>query len=98
VWSVLGGIAEATSRLVVGTGDNLNGHVVGARWPAIEIRQAMLEEAVVIIRRLWQGGYQDHHGRFFTVENARLYTRRSSWPPVARRARSWPAASPTGSS
>jgi G6PDH family F420-dependent oxidoreductase len=58
----------------VGTGENLNEHVVGARWPAIEVRQAMLEEAVAVIRRLWEGGYQDHHGRFYTVENARLYT------------------------
>ena len=68
--------------LGVGTGENLNEHVVGARWPAIEIRQAMLEEAVAVIRQLWQGGYQDHHGRFFTVENARLYTLPSAPPPL----------------
>jgi G6PDH family F420-dependent oxidoreductase len=60
--------------LGVGTGENLNEHVVGARWPAIEVRQAMLEEAVTVIRKLWKGGYQDHHGRYYTVENARLYT------------------------
>jgi coenzyme F420-dependent glucose-6-phosphate dehydrogenase len=60
--------------LGVGTGENLNEHIVGARWPSIEVRQEMLEEAVAIIRQLWQGGYQDHHGRHYTVENARLYT------------------------
>jgi coenzyme F420-dependent glucose-6-phosphate dehydrogenase len=109
VWNVIGGLAEATRRLRVGTGvscpsmrmhpalvaqaaatsaamlegrfflgvgtgENLNEHVVGARWPSIDVRQEMLEEAVAVIRRLWQGGYQDHHGRYFTVENARLYT------------------------
>jgi coenzyme F420-dependent glucose-6-phosphate dehydrogenase len=58
----------------VGTGENLNEHVIGARWPSIEVRQAMLDEAIALIRQLWRGGYQDHHGRFYTVENARLYT------------------------
>jgi G6PDH family F420-dependent oxidoreductase len=117
VWSVLGGLAEATSRLVVGTGvtcptmrmhpaivahaaatsavmlegrfflgvgsgENLNEHVVAARWPAVDVRQAMLAEAIEVIRRLWRGGYQDHHGRFFTVENARLYTRPPVPPPI----------------
>jgi G6PDH family F420-dependent oxidoreductase len=65
---------EGRFFLGVGTGENLNEHVVGARWPAVEIRQAMLEEAVAVIRLLWQGGYQDHHGEYYTVENARLYT------------------------
>ena len=109
VWSVIGGLAQTTRRLVigtgvtcptmrvhpaivaqaaatsaallegrfflgVGTGENLNEHVVGARWPTVDVRQEMLEEAVAVIRQLWQGGYQDHHGRYYTVENARLYT------------------------
>jgi G6PDH family F420-dependent oxidoreductase len=60
--------------LGVGTGENLNEHIVGCRWPATEVRQEMLEEAVEVIRLLWEGGYQDHHGPYFTVENARLYT------------------------
>ena len=68
--------------LGVGTGENLNEHVVGARWPSIEVRQAMLEEAVMVIRKLWEGGYQDHHGEFFTVENARLYTLPSEAPDI----------------
>ena len=68
--------------LGVGTGENLNEHIAGARWPAIEVRQAMLEEAVAVIRQLWQGGYQDYHGRFYTVENARLYTLPRRPPPI----------------
>jgi G6PDH family F420-dependent oxidoreductase len=42
----------------------------------------MLEEAIEVIRTLWRGGYQDHHGRFYTVENARLYTRPDTPPPL----------------
>ena len=60
--------------LGVGTGEALNEHITGERWPETEVRQEMLEEAVEIIRLLWQGGNQSHHGMFYTVENARLYT------------------------
>ena len=57
----------------VGTGEALNEHILGDRWPPPEIRLAMLEEAVEVMRRLWGGGTVDHHGRYYTVENARLY-------------------------
>ena len=60
--------------LGVGTGENLNEHVVGQGWPETEVRQARLEEAIDVIRRLWKGGNQSYHGRYFTVENARLYS------------------------
>jgi G6PDH family F420-dependent oxidoreductase len=60
--------------LGVGTGEALNEHITGERWPETEVRQEMLEEAVEIIRLLWQGGNQSYHGIHYTVENARLYT------------------------
>ena len=117
VWGVLGAIAQATQRLVVGTavtcptmrihpaiiaqaaattaalmpgrfflgvgtGENLNEHVVGQGWPETEIRQARLEEAIEVIRQLWKGGNQSHHGRYFTVENARLYSLPDTPPPL----------------
>ena len=34
----------------------------------------MLEEAVEVMRELWKGGFADHHGEHYTVENARIYT------------------------
>jgi G6PDH family F420-dependent oxidoreductase len=58
----------------VGTGEALNEHITGERWPETEVRQEMLEEAIAVIRLLWQGGNQSHHGTHYTVENARLYT------------------------
>jgi G6PDH family F420-dependent oxidoreductase len=60
--------------LGVGSGEALNEHVIGQRWPETEIRHAMLEEAVAVMRLLWRGGNQSHHGTYYTVENARLYT------------------------
>jgi G6PDH family F420-dependent oxidoreductase len=42
----------------------------------------MLEEAVEVVRLLWQGGMQSHHGRHYTVENARIYTLPAQLPPI----------------
>jgi G6PDH family F420-dependent oxidoreductase len=60
--------------LGVGSGEALNEHVTGERWPETEIRLEMLEESIEVMRLLWQGGNQSHHGKYYTVENARLYT------------------------
>ncbi len=109
VWSVLGGIARATTKirvgtgvtcptirvhpaivaqaaatvgammpgrffLGVGTGENLNEHVVGERWPSANERRDMLEEAIAVIRELWQGGLRSYEGRYYRAIDARLYT------------------------
>lgn len=66
----------------VGTGEYLNEHILGDQWPPISRRQEMLVEAISVMRELWQGGYTTHHGEFFTVENARLYTLPAQSPPV----------------
>ena len=60
--------------LGVGTGENLNEHILGDHWPAPDERLELLEEAIEVMRLLWQGGYQTHRGKHYTVENARLYT------------------------
>jgi coenzyme F420-dependent glucose-6-phosphate dehydrogenase len=117
VWSVLGSIAKATSRLRVGTGvtcpmirthpaiiahaaattaalmptrfflgvgsgENLNEHILGDPWPAASVRLEMLEEAIEVIRLLWQGGQRSHHGKHYTVENARIYSLPDELPPI----------------
>jgi G6PDH family F420-dependent oxidoreductase len=68
--------------LGLGTGENLNEHILGDRWPPYDTRRLMLEEAVEVMRLLWQGGQQTHHGTFYTVENARLYTLPDEPPPI----------------
>jgi coenzyme F420-dependent glucose-6-phosphate dehydrogenase len=69
--------------LGVGTGENLNEHIFGDHWPAPDERLEMLEEAIEVIRLLWQGGYQTHRGKHYTVENARLYTLPDEPPRIA---------------
>ena len=66
----------------VGTGENLNEHVLGDPWPPASVRREMLEEAVQVIRALWDGRELEHRGRHYTVENARLYTLPEEPPPI----------------
>jgi coenzyme F420-dependent glucose-6-phosphate dehydrogenase len=108
VWATLGGIAQATSTLRigtgvtcplirqhpglvaqaaatvacmtdgrfflgVGTGEQLNEHVFGARWPAPDERLDMLEEAVEVMRLLWTGEDTTHRGSHYTVDRAQIF-------------------------
>jgi G6PDH family F420-dependent oxidoreductase len=68
--------------LGVGSGEALNEHVTGARWPSADVRLEMLEEAVGVIRRLLDGGLVNHHGTHYTVETARIYTRPAQPAPI----------------
>jgi coenzyme F420-dependent glucose-6-phosphate dehydrogenase len=68
--------------LGVGTGENLNEHVVGARWPAADERREMLEEAIEVMRLLWTGEDVTYRGRHVTVDRARIYTLPDEPPPV----------------
>jgi coenzyme F420-dependent glucose-6-phosphate dehydrogenase len=60
--------------LGVGTGENLNEHILGDHWPKASDRLEMLEEAISLMRQLWKGGWQSHSGRHYTVESARIFT------------------------
>ncbi|MEV6673620.1 LLM class F420-dependent oxidoreductase [Streptomyces sp. NPDC051162] len=61
-------------RLGVGSGEALNEHILGAPWPQAAVRLEMLQEAVHVMRLLFEGGEVSHHGKHYTVENARLHT------------------------
>jgi G6PDH family F420-dependent oxidoreductase len=59
--------------LGLGTGENLNEHVLGDRWPRADERLEMLEEAIEIIRKLLGGDYETFRGKHYTVEQLKLY-------------------------
>lgn len=117
VWTVLGGIAQATETLEVGvgvtapimrlhpaisahaaattaslledrftwgvgTGEALNEHVLGHRWPPADVRQEMLEEAIHIVRQLWTGESVTHRGSHYVVEDARIFDLPATLPPI----------------
>jgi coenzyme F420-dependent glucose-6-phosphate dehydrogenase len=68
--------------LGVGSGENLNEHILGDRWPSVAVRQERLAEAIEVIRLLWEGGVKSHHGEHYTVENARIYSLPEEPPPI----------------
>jgi G6PDH family F420-dependent oxidoreductase len=68
--------------LGVGTGENLNEHVLGDRWPRADERLEMLEEAIDVIRKLLGGEYETYRGEHYTVEQLKLYDAPEQSPPV----------------
>jgi G6PDH family F420-dependent oxidoreductase len=69
-------------RLGVGTGENLNEHILGDQWPETDVRREMLEEAIEVMRLLWQGGMQSWRGKHYTVEQARIYSLPEETPEI----------------
>jgi G6PDH family F420-dependent oxidoreductase len=68
--------------LGLGSGENLNEHIVGQRWPSAEQRREMLAEAIFIIRELFEGELVSYDGQHFTVDRARLYSLPAALPPI----------------
>jgi G6PDH family F420-dependent oxidoreductase len=116
-WTVLGAVAQATSRvelmtyvtcptiryhpaviaqasatlqvlsegrftLNVGSGENLNEHVVGEGWPSVDARHDMLEEALHIIRALHTGELVTWDGEYFRVDSARIWDAPDDGVPI----------------
>src|SRR3954454_19566287 len=75
-------LLDGRFELGVGAGENLNEHILGARWPTANERLEMLEEAIHVIRELWSGKEISHRGKHFTVENARIFTLPTSTPKI----------------
>ncbi|MER6732215.1 LLM class F420-dependent oxidoreductase [Streptomyces puniciscabiei] len=75
-------LSEGRFRLGLGAGENLNEHVVGGGWPPVDVRHEMLEEAVEIIRALFEGGHVTHHGPHYDVDSARLWDLPDRPPPI----------------
>jgi G6PDH family F420-dependent oxidoreductase len=68
--------------LGLGTGERLNEHITGEHWPTAGVRRSMLEEAVGVIRRLFEGGDVNHRGDHFVVEHAQLFSLPDEPPPL----------------
>ena len=66
-------LADGRFTLGLGTGENLNEHVVGRGWPTVDRRHEMLKEAVEIIRELFGGELVSWRGEYFEIDSARLW-------------------------
>jgi G6PDH family F420-dependent oxidoreductase len=72
-------------RLGLGSGENLNEHVVGQRWPSVGVRHEMLSEAVDIIAALFDADDDatiNYRGKHFDIESARLWDRPDERVPI----------------
>jgi len=69
--------------LGIGTGETLNDLVPDDRWTPSPVRLAMIEEAVRVLRTLWRGGDQSHHGEGDALEPAALDAPPDAPPPIA---------------
>ncbi|MFG3281430.1 LLM class F420-dependent oxidoreductase [Streptomyces sp. NPDC048111] len=75
-------LSQGRFRLGLGSGENLNEHVTGGGWPPAKVRVDMLEEAVDIIRALFEGGTVNHQGAYFEVADAQLWDLPDELPPI----------------
>jgi G6PDH family F420-dependent oxidoreductase len=75
-------LTEGKFNLGVGTGEALNEHITGGRWPDARQRLEMLSEAVEVIRELMSGKLVTHRGRYYEVDTARLYSVPAEPPPI----------------
>lgn len=77
-----GSMMPGRFSLGVGAGEALNEHVLGDPWPRGRIRLEMLEEAIEVIRGLWEGEYFSHEGDFYIVEEAKIYDLPETLPSI----------------
>jgi len=76
-------LSEGRFTLGLGSGENLNEHVVGEGWPAVDARQDALVEAIDIIRQLHTGELVTYDGEYFRVDSARVWDVPEGGVPIA---------------
>lgn len=81
--ATMGVLTQGRFTLGLGSGENLNEHVVGHGWPGADTRHEMFREAIEIVRELFGGRYTTYRGDFFDVDSARLFDRPERPVPLA---------------
>jgi G6PDH family F420-dependent oxidoreductase len=76
-------LSDGRFTLGLGTGERLSEHVVGAGWPSVDVRHAMLVEAIEVIRLLWSGEFTTYRGEHVTVEDAKVFSLPERPPAIA---------------
>ncbi len=71
--ATMGLLSDNRFTLGLGSGENLNEHVVGEGWPVAAVRQDMLVEAIEIIRQLHEGKQTTWAGEYFRVDSAKIW-------------------------
>src|SRR5215210_3315321 len=95
--ATLGAMFPGRFWVALGSGEAMNEHITGDRWPRKEVRDARLRECVEVIRALLAGEEVSHDG-LVTVDRARIWTLPDTVPQLiapavsaatARRSAEW---------
>ncbi|MGH3788428.1 MAG: TIGR03557 family F420-dependent LLM class oxidoreductase [Pseudonocardiaceae bacterium] len=81
--ATMGLLSDNRFTLGLGSGENLNEHVIGLGWPSITVRHEMLVEALKIISALFDGGYVTRRGQYYQVDSAKLWDLPTRRVPIA---------------
>lgn len=76
-------LSDNRFTLGLGAGENLNEHIVGRGWPAVNMRHEMLSEALEIIGELFDGGYVNFSGQHYRIDSAKLWDLPDRRTPIA---------------
>lgn len=74
VFATLGTMYPGRAFVSIGTGESMNEVPLGYEWPEYEERRKRLIDACEIITQLWDGGFVDYDGHYWSTNSLNLYT------------------------
>ena len=81
-WMTLERLFPGRPFLGIGSGEALNEVPVGDDWPSPADQIERMDEALGIIRRLWDGETITEQGPFYTLKDCKLHTLADRKPPI----------------
>ncbi len=81
--ATIGVMSDGRFTLGLGTGELLNEHVTGRRWPTSDERQEHLGEVIEAIQSLYEGGFRSYRGRHVDIVDTRIYDLPDTPVPLA---------------
>ncbi|WP_254533120.1 TIGR03557 family F420-dependent LLM class oxidoreductase [Natrinema gelatinilyticum] len=73
-FATLGAMYPGRVHLALGTGEAMNEVPLDFEWPPYPERRKRLIDACEIIDRLWDGGFTDYDGHYWSVNEVKHYT------------------------
>ena len=74
IFATLGNLYPGRVFCCLGTGEAMNEMPLGFDWPEYSERYGLLIDACEIIRKLWEGGFNTHNGKYWQIDTMKLYT------------------------
>jgi coenzyme F420-dependent glucose-6-phosphate dehydrogenase len=81
-FATLGILYPGRVSIGVGAGEAMNEAPLGFEWPSAKERAERLEEAVKIIKLLWNEDFVSFKGKYYTLDAANLYDKPSTPVPL----------------